>query len=577
MINPTDPIHVLLVDDDALMLTLLERALKDKGHRVSTASNGADALRILREQGPSLVITDWNMPEMDGLELCRLIRSHDGIGFTYVIMLTGNTSTDQIVAGFEAGADDYITKPFQKRELDGRLRAAERIIRLEAFYNRQTVQLHRVNAEVALMNSKLERVTHQLRESESEAQRAKELADAAGRAKSEFLANMSHEIRTPMTVILGFADVLAAGTERRNATPESIDAIDTIRRNGRHLLAILHDILDISKIEAGMLTVECIVCSPIEVVADVAAVMRVSAEEKNLQFQVESVGAIPMTIETDPTRVRQILLNLVENAVKFTESGGIRLIVRMKDDGHAPVLEIEVVDTGIGMTPEQIERASEPFRQADDSTARRFGGSGLGLAISKRLAKLLGGGITIDSEAGKGTTVRISIATGPLDDIERVDRPFENARPTSAPPDLHDGPRLSCNILLAEDGVDSQRLIRFILERAGATLSIVENGRQAVDAALAAQTEDGSFDLILMDVQMPVLDGHQATRELRAAGYHGPIVALTAHAMSDDRQRAIDAGCDEYISKPINAKKLVSTIQAQLQSQESNPQPARVS
>ncbi len=401
-----------------------------------------------------------------------------------------------------------------------------------------------------------------------------QIAESATRAKSEFLANMSHEIRTPMTAILGYTELVSeaidcceacsshskCGTRVQNRTH-----LQTIRRNGEYLLEIINGILDLSKIEAGKLLVERVACAPDAVLAEVVSLMRVRAEAKGLALTLEYAAACPATILTDPTRMRQILINLVGNAIKFTESGAVRIIVRLRDYGAPkPTLACAVVDTGIGMTPEQVENLFQPFRQADASTTRKFGGTGLGLAISKRLAEMLGGDIRVSSEPGKGSAFTVTIDAGPLSGVPLLDRPSE-AIAAPAPSRRNSDsrgsqPLASRRILLAEDGPDNQRLIAFLLTKAGAEVILAENGKVACDEALAACAQP--FDAILMDMQMPVMDGYEATRRLRAAGYSRPIIALTAHAMAEDRQQCLAAGCDDYATKPIDRDRLIDLMVA---------------
>ena len=384
-------------------------------------------------------------------------------------------------------------------------------------------------------------------------------AEAANRSKSEFLANMSHEIRTPMTAILGFSDVLLGNLEEE----ENLSAAATIKRNGQYLLELINDILDLSKIEAGKLEVERIACSPSDVVGDVASLMRVRSEAKGLPLEIEYVGAVPETIQCDPTRLRQILINLVGNAIKFTETGSVRLVSRLVQGTARPSsLQLDVIDTGIGMTQEQAAKLFQPFTQADSSTARKYGGTGLGLTISKRLAEMLGGDITISSSAGKGSTFSVTVETGPLDGVPMLENGTEaiaeskrKAKASAAP-----AVKLDCRILLAEDGPDNQRLISFVLKKAGADVTLAENGQIAHDKALAAREAAEPFDVILMDMQMPVMDGYTATGKLREADYTGPIVALTANAMADDDEKCREAGCDGYAAKPIDRAKLLATI-----------------
>jgi signal transduction histidine kinase/CheY-like chemotaxis protein len=398
---------------------------------------------------------------------------------------------------------------------------------------------------------------------------ARAAAERSNRTKGEFLANMSHEIRTPMTAILGFADMLSEGASLTTAAPEQAEAVQTIQRNGKYLLNLLSDILDLSKIEAGRLTAERIPCSPCHVLAEVESLMRVRSQAKRLEFSVEYAGPLPETISSDPTRLRQILINIVGNAIKFTEVGSVRLIARFEPAGDSqPALEFDVVDTGIGMSKEQAARLFEPFTQADSTTTRKFGGTGLGVTISKRLAEVLGGDVQlVETAPGKGTRFRLTVPVGPLDSVKLIEDPLTAAIVTREPPEPtreQVSDPLDGRILLAEDGPDNQRLIAHVLRRAGAEVVVAENGQLAVEAAVAAREQGRPFDLILMDMQMPVMDGYQATALLREKSFLGPIIALTAHAMATDRQKCIQAGCDDYASKPIDRAHLIETIHNRL-------------
>ena len=383
--------------------------------------------------------------------------------------------------------------------------------------------------------------------------------------KTEFLANMSHEIRTPMTAILGFADVLRANV--RNS--EDIDAAETIQRNGKYLLGIINDILDLSRIEAGKMELEHIPCSPSQIVSDVVSLIEVRAAAKNIGLTVEFDGPIPVEIRSDPTRMRQVLIHLVGNAIKFTEVGGVCLKLQLlHPDFEYPKLKFSVIDTGIGMEEEQVARLFQPFVQADSSTSRKFGGTGLGLAISQRLAELLGGHITITSTPGEGSTFTFHVNLDAMDVGELVTEPVANSAAHELDEETQKTPVLKCRVLLAEDGSDNQRLISHVLKKAGAHVEIAENGQRAIDMILGPQTPEFGFDpqqpmrydVVLMDMQMPVLDGYSASRRLREIGYSGPVIALTAHAMNGDKQKCLDAGCDDYSTKPINAPGLIRII-----------------
>ena len=384
----------------------------------------------------------------------------------------------------------------------------------------------------------------------------------ASRVKSEFLAGISHEIRTPMTAIQGYTDLLLDASLKPS---DRLEYVMTIRRSSEHLLRLLNGLLDLSKIEAGKLTVERVACSPSQIVVDVASLMRVRATEKSLAFAVEFATAVPETITSDPTRLRQILLNLVGNAIKFTATGSVRIVVRCEpSESPSPRLVFEVADTGIGLTREQIDKLFGAYEQAEPSTARKFGGTGLGLSIALRLARLLGGDIRVESLAGRGSSFTLSVETGSLAGVQMLtnlreagvalDAGNAGLAPASAPTIL------TTRVLLAEDGRDNQILVATHLRRAGAQVQIAENGRIALDLALAAERSGEPFDVILMDMQMPEMDGYAATSALRKNGYKGPIVALTAHAMEGDRAQCLGAGCNDYLTKPIDRPKLLATV-----------------
>jgi signal transduction histidine kinase/DNA-binding response OmpR family regulator len=382
---------------------------------------------------------------------------------------------------------------------------------------------------------------------------AKEAAEAASRAKSEFLANMSHEIRTPLNGILGFAAVLMNEPDTEPATQQ--EYLKTIHDSGRHLATLINDILDLSKIESEQVTIEIAPCSPHEIVAETVSILRVRAQERGLSLEYFWKSGVPESIETDPNRLRQILMNLIGNAIKFTEVGSIQVAARLQT-GDDSRLIIDVIDTGVGIDSKCLDRIFDPFVQADNSITRRFGGTGLGLSISRKLARLLGGNLTVNSEVGRGSIFTVAIPTGPLDNVSMLRGTLSDMLAESPAAARQIPQRLPpCRILLVEDGVTNRKLISLVLERAGATVRCAENGRIGVEAA-----EQGAFDLILMDMQMPVMDGYSATRELRWRGHTTPILALTAHAMSGDKQNCLDAGCTAYFSKPIDPNKLLQSI-----------------
>ncbi len=382
-------------------------------------------------------------------------------------------------------------------------------------------------------------------------------AEAANRSKSEFLANMSHEIRTPMGAILGFSEMLLL------KSPEEctqIGCVQIIQRNSLHLLELINEILDLSKIEAGQMKVEPMSCDLPALLSELISLMRPRAVEKGLGFGVTFRGPIPQLIQTDPLRLQQVLVNLLGNAVKFTESG--RIEMRITDEGAGGpniVLRIDVIDSGIGITPEQFQRLFLPFTQADASITRKFRGTGLGLAISRQLAKLLSGDVTATSQPGVGSMFTLKIDGGPSAGVETLQGLTEATLPSKVDHGTHSDIHLSGRILLAEDGADNQRLLRMQLGSAGALVTSALDGKIAVD--LATKHE---FDLILMDMQMPVMDGYAATAELRRSGLTIPIIALTAYAMAEDRDKCLACGCTAYLSKPIAEETLLRSVQEHL-------------
>lgn len=378
----------------------------------------------------------------------------------------------------------------------------------------------------------------------------REMAEKANAAKSVFLANMSHEIRTPLGAILGFVNLLKQPNVAEADRERYIDVID---RNTGQLLRIVDDILDLSKVEAGKLVVENIRFSLTELLADFSSLMGFKARENGIDFQIKGATPLPEFINSDPTRVRQILTNVVGNAIKFTERGRVELTVSFRE----PRLEFKVADTGCGISKEQSQTLFQPFTQADASMTRKFGGTGLGLALTKRLSEILGGEFRLESsEVGKGSVFVSSIRVETPPDVKFVDltNVFLNE---PAPAAMLENPRSLENmkILLVEDSPDNQVLMKVVLGKLGAQVEVAPNGLKGIEAALS-----NDVDVVLMDVQMPIMDGHEATRKLRAKGFKKPIIALTAHAMKEERERANASGFTDFLSKPINRGQLTEVL-----------------
>ncbi|WP_264297978.1 response regulator [Alkalilimnicola sp. S0819] len=373
------------------------------------------------------------------------------------------------------------------------------------------------------------------------AEKEKEAAKAAAQAKSSFLSNMSHEIRTPLTAVIGYGEYLlepALDPARREQFAR------TIVRSGKHLLALLNDVLDLSKIEAERLRVECLPVSLFRQMADVQSVFEVRARERGLGFRLVYHWPLPETISTDPTRLRQILYNLCGNAMKFTERGGVTLEVRCQPETNR--LSIAVVDTGIGIPAYKQRQIFQAFTQADVSTTRRHGGTGLGLTISRQLAERMGGELRCSSEPGLGSRFELELPTGDLEGVRLVHDVPHTPRAELADEQAVRVPQLRGSILHAEDNPDSRELVAMMVRRTGAEIVCVADGAEAV-----ARAWERPYDLVLMDVQMPVLDGFGALAELRAQGFGAPVVALTANVMAEDRVRYHQAGFIACEPKPI--------------------------
>ena len=403
-----------------------------------------------------------------------------------------------------------------------------------------TTSIHNLNKEIV-----------ERKRAEEELKLSKKQAEAANEAKSQFLANMSHEIRTPMNAIMGFCDILADD----KLTEEQREYINIIRNSGKHLLQVINDILDISRIEAEKVELRTEERSLAKLLNNIESIMLPAATEKGLQFGVFCSGPLPAVIWTDHGRTRQCLMNLIGNAIKFTEKGHVHLNVSLEDAPDKSFIRFDVEDTGIGIPPDKHDKIFASFSQIDNSSTRKYGGTGLGLTITRQLAELLGGNLSLTSEAGSGSVFSLVIPTGVDTKSSALLGGEEQAGDSTPETNAGVALRFSGKVLVVEDNKGNQALAEKTLRRLGFEVETAEDGKDAIEKAFRQ-----SYELIFMDIQMPKMDGYEATRTLRREGITTPIIALTAYAMAGDSDKCIKAGCDDYISKPMDKDKLLRIL-----------------
>lgn len=512
MVDQSQVSKILIVDDVQLNLDLMKEILSDQGYLIATAINGKSAIAKAKAHKFDLILLDVILPDINGFEVCSHLKSNALTHDIPIIFLTAKKEKDSIIEGFKLGAVDYISKPFIREEL-----------------------LARVNLHLSL------------RRFQEELIRSKEMAEASAQAKASFLANVSHEIRTPMNGIIGMIDIL----KRTPLTEEQHEYIDIIGISGENLLMIINDVLDFSKIEAGQITFEHIRFNLCDEVNEVIKILRYKAVQKGLDLSFEIAPEVPQLLIGDPLRLKQVLINLCNNAIKFTEEGYVHVFVKLvKLSENVVRLHVEVQDTGIGISKENQSKLFKSFSQAEASTTRKFGGTGLGLAISKNLVQMMGGEIGIISEEGKGATFyfEAEFGIGEEDLTEKETQVLEE----SVRPDR------ILKILLAEDNVINQKVAILNLQKLGHSVIVVSDGIQAVDAFIKE-----SPDVVFMDVQMPNMDGVEATTKIREwekannVVTRVPIVAMTANILKSDKDLFVAAGMDDYLGKPFNVSELL--------------------
>ncbi len=540
-------VNVLIVDDDELdrrlVKLVLAKALNLIRFNVESAQSITKALETLVKNSFDIILLDLNLPDSRGTETVQKI--FDVAPDVPIVVLTGLDDEEAGLTAIRSGAEDYLVKG------DGLEYTLVRTIRYA---------IERKKAKASLIEAKqeLEQINLRLVDATAKANELAAEAEKANTAKSQFLANMSHEIRTPMNAIIGFSEVL----EEEPLTGQQKEYVKMILDSSKHLLELINGILDFSKIEAGRMRVESIECDVRTLLANIESLMSPSAKHKQLELKINCDENAPAAIVTDPAKLRQCIINLVSNSIKFTEQGCVRLIARPITKDNRSFMEFEVSDTGIGIPAEKLSILFKSFSQADGSTTRKYGGTGLGLAITRQLANLMGGDIIVQSETGKGSTFRLFVPTNITGNqqYEHGNSAGELITKKEHRDSQNDAQsEFTGRVLVADDSPTNQLLIKLLLEKLGFVVTVAQNGMEVIEAV-----KNQHFEMIFMDMQMPEMNGYTAAKRLRSMEVKTPIIAMTANIDEEDKNQCLQAGCDDYISKPIDRTYLIKVISSHL-------------